>query len=807
MEKNYFRLAIRNLLKYRLITGINLFGLTVGVTCCLLITAYIIQELSYDRYNKNAARIYRVTRSFNNADGVVSLTLATVSPPFGYYLPADFPEIEKQTRLLEAGPVAIRYQEKLINEPDPFFADENLFRVFTVNVHKGDPVTALANPYSVMMTPQTARKYFGDEDPMNKTVRFRNLVNLKVTGIFEPFPVAAHVHPAMLVSFSSLADTLLYGAEQLRTNWGNNSLFTYLLLPPHYDPEKMVARFPAFLNNHMAGQYGGKKPSDFTKLGLQPLTRIHLYSHTDYEAEVNSDAKRVYIFSAIAFFILLIAGINYMNLSTARSALRAREIGIRKVLGAGRRELIFQFLSEAILLSAVAIVLGLILLYAAMPWLNRLADQHLTLSLLWKWPVLLSILLAPVLIGGLAGIYPAIFMSRFSPIKTLKGLFSPGRGTVSLRKGLVVFQFAVSIVLIITTAVVFRQLHYMQDKALGYDREQVVVMNLSSQVSDNYEAFRHDLLSNPSVKALTRSSRLPGGRLLDNSGASSLSGDSLVPVKTDIKYLAVDRDFLPAYGIQLAAGRNFSRDFGTDSSNFILNETAVRALNWPSAAAAVGKDFRYGLVRGHIIGVTKDFHFESMHQPIVPMILVQPAGNRDYNYLQVKIDGHNVRNALAHIERTWKKYSPEAPWQGNFLAENFDALYRSEQKQGGIFTAFSGIAILIACLGLLGLSAFTISQRIKEIGIRKVLGASTGSIVELLSRDFLLLVALAALIAFPVAWIAMHHWLQDFAYHTGLPWWLFLLAGAVAAIVALLTISIQAVRAACANPVKSLRTE
>jgi len=808
MIRNYIKIALRNLLKYRFISFINLFGLTVGLTCCLLITTYIINELSYDRYNKNADNIYRITRSFNNQDGVVSLKLSTISTPFGYYLPGDFPEIKKLTRLYDYGLVPLRYKEKLLNEEHLFFADEELFDVFSVNVLKGNPKTALADPYSVMMTEETAKKYFGDEDPINKVIRYNNQLDLKVTGIYKAFPENAHIHPPMMVSFETLKDTLIYGENNLRNGWGNNSFFTYILLPDHYDANKMISRFPAFLNNHMAAQYNGMQPAKFTKLGLQKLTDIHLYSHTDYEAEQNSDMKRVYIFAAVAFFILLIACINYMNLSTARSALRAKEIGIRKVIGARKKELITQFLSESVLLSWMAIILAAGILYLAVPWLNKMTDQHMSVSLLVNWQVLLPVFFTPFIIGIVSGIYPALFMSAFQPVKTLKGLFKAGTSTISLRKILVVTQFSISIILIITTAIVFQQLHFMQQKSLGFNREHIVVINYGGGLSSQFEAFRNELLTDANIKDATRSSRVPSGRLLDNLGASTLSGDSLKPTTTDIKFVSVDYNFIPTFGIQMAAGRNFSKEFGTDTASFVVNETTVKSLGWPSSQAAIGKDFKYGRVRGHIVGVVKDFHFESMHQPIAAMILVMlPPGQNYFNNLSVKIAGNNVAEALSHIENTWKKFVPESPYQSAFLDERFDALYKSEQKQGNIFTVFAFIAILIACLGLFGLSAFSISQRIKEIGVRKVLGATTGSIVALLSKEFLKLVAIAAVIAFPVAWYAMHNWLLDFAYRINMSWWIFILAAIIAAAVALFTISFQAVKAALSNPVKSLRSE
>jgi putative ABC transport system permease protein len=810
MFKNYFKLAWRNLTKYKFISFINLFGLTVGLTCCMLILTYILNELSYDRYNKDADQVYRVTRTFYDGNGKEMLNLSTVAPPFGYYLPTDFPEIEKMTRLLNSGTTPLRYKDKLINEPNVYFADGNLFDVFTVDVLKGNPKTALNDPFSIMLTEETAKKYFGNEDPINKVLRANNQFDVKVTGVYKAFPPNSHIHPNVLVSFNTLKDSAVYGEENLRTNWGNNSFFTYIKLPKNYNIEGMKARFPAFLDKHMAGQYGPNQPSKFTTLGLQKLTDIHLYSHTDYEAEPNGDIKRIYIFSAIALFILLIACINYMNLSTARSALRAREIGIRKVIGARKRELVIQFLSESILTAWSAILIALALLYFALPWLNKVSGQHLTISILLKWQILVPLFLSPFLIGFISGIYPALFMSSFQPVKTLKGLFKVGSGSINFRKVLVVTQFAISIILIVTTIIVFQQLRYMQNVSLGYNKEHIITMAYNSQMNDQYDAFRNTLLQNSNIKDVALSSRIPTGRLLDGMGAQVAGSDSMVPVKADIRYVAVDYDFIPTYGISLAAGRNFSREYGTDTSNFIINESAVKAVGWKDAGQAVGKDFKYGQFTGHIVGVVKDFHFESLHQAITPLVFVLPPPGKNqtfYNYISVKLSGNHINSTLNTIKNTWEKFSPDLPYQYTFLDENFSKLYASEQRQETIFTTFACIAIFIACLGLLGLSAFAISQRVKEIGVRKVLGANTTTIVSLLSKDFLKLVLIAAVIAFPVAWYVMHNWLQDFAYRISIQWWVFIIAAVVAALIALITVGMQAIKAAMVNPVKSLRSE
>ena len=812
MLKNYLKIAFRNLAKYKFISFINIFGLTVGLSCCLLILTYILHETSFDKYNSKADRIWRVTRSFNNKEGIVSLHLSSVAPPFGPLLLNDFPDIQKMTRLYPAGDLPMRYEDKIFSEKGVMFADNDLFGIFYIPLVRGDRKNALTDPFSVVMTPEIARKYFGDTDPINKVVRLDNKYNFKVTGLFNPLPSNSHFHPTLLLSFNTLKDSAIYGERNLMTNWGNNSFFTYLLLPENYPAHSLEAQLPAFVDRHMPSNKKdpSSRPSLYTKLFFQKLTDIHLRSHLDDEMEENGDITRVYIFGAIALFILLIACINYMNLSTARSALRAREIGIRKVAGAQRGEIITQFLSESVLISYMAILLAIGLAWLTLPWLNKVTGLELSLQSLLTTRTLLPILLMPFLVGILSGIYPALFMSSFQPSKVLKGLFKAGSGTVSFRKVLVVAQFAISIILIISTAIVFQQLHYMQKKSLGFDKEQVVTMLYNNGLDNTFEAFRNQLLQDPRIRQTTRSSRIPSGRLLDEQGASTESGDSLRPVTADIKYLAVDHDFVAAYGIPVVAGRDFSRDYATDTSSFLLNAAATRALGLKTTQEAVGKNFAYGGVKGKIIGVIGDFNFESMHQAIVPLIMVMPpasqAGN-SFARISVKIAGNDITGALAHLEKTWKRFLPVTPFEYTFLDDNFDKLYRSEQRQGTLFTSFAGIAIFIACLGLLGLSAFAISQRIKEIGVRKVLGASTGSIVQLLSLDFLKLVAIAALIAFPVAWYAMNNWLRDFAYRVSIQWWVFLVAGILAATVALVTISFQAVRAALANPVKSLRSE
>ena len=809
MIRNYLKIAIRNLLKHTFITSINLFGLTVGLSCCLLIMVFILHELSYDRYHGNADNIYRVERSFKNPEtGTLALELGSVAPPFGPLLENDFKEIQKITRLFSPGTTTLHFGDKKFKEQHIYFADEHFFSVFDVEVVKGNPSMALNDPFSIMLSEEMAEKYFGSEDPLNKTIRLDNRAGFKVTGVYKAFPDNSHVHPQIMLSFNTLKVPEIYGEENLRTHWGNNSFFTYLLLPESYAPEQLEAQFPAFLDRHINPEDGrGLKPSEWNSLNLTALTDIHLYSHKDQELEENGDIKRVYIFSAIALFILLIACINYMNLSTARSVLRAKEIGVRKVIGAGKGELITQFLSESVLISWLAAVFAIGITLVSLPLLNQVLGQNLSIGILMRAEVLIPLFLVPFAVGIFSGFYPAVFLSSFQPVKVLKGFFKAGSGGVSLRQALVTAQFTISIILIISTLVVYQQLQYMQDKSLGFDRDHMVTFPVSAAVSGNFDAFRNELLANLHIKEAGRSSRIPTGRLLDGGDSQINRGDSLSPLKANLRSVRADDQFFSAYGITLAKGRMFSANFGIDTSAFIINEAAVGTLGLKSVEDAIGKEFMYGDRKGRLVGVIRDFHFESLHQRIVPMVFFKAGSGADYNHVSVKISGKDIPSALSHLEKTWNSFDPEIPLEYTFLNDHYARLYLAEQRQGTVFSIFACIAIAIACLGLFGLSAFTISQRVKEIGIRKVLGAENATIVALLSKDFLKLILVAALIAFPLAWYAMHTWLEEFAYRIDMPLWAFFVAATSAALIAFLTIGYQAIKAATANPVKNLRTE
>ncbi len=811
MLKNYFKIALRNLLKNKGFSFINLFGLTIGLACCLLIGLYIWNELSFDRYHANADRIWRVSRQFLNSDGSEQLHLGHLAPPFGPLLKNDFPDIEEVSRMLQFT-VTFRKDDLLFAEDDVFLAEPATFKIFDIPLVSGNPETALNDPFTLLLSESMAEKYFKGENPVNQTLRGMGQFDFKVTGVFKDFPYNSHFHPNVLASFSTLRDTMVYGANQLRTNWGNNSFSTYLLLPKGYPAQNLEAQFPAFIDKNMAGYYSQGKASDRTKLYLTALTDIHLKSHLDSEIEENGNIKRVYIFAIIAALILLIACINYMNLSTARSMIRAKEIGVRKVVGAGRQEIALQFLSEAFLLALVATVLAAMLAQLSMPFVNQVLGQDLEVSATMLTMLPVAMLAVALLTGLLAGLYPAMFLSGMKPLNILKSGNAVDRksGGGGLRKVLVVGQFAISVALIIATVVVFKQLKFMQEKDLGMSKDHVVSMSYYDPLAATFDSFRNDILANPAIKSVTRCSRIPSGRLLDSFGSAEveLGADSLQKSSVDLKSLTVDHQFVPTFGIEVAAGRNFREGQGSDRfGSFVINESAAISIGYPTPEDAVGKRIKYAGRDGRIIGVLGDFNFESLHQGIQPMIFVIPRDSTFYSYVSVKLEGADISGGLAQLETTWAKFLPQFPFEYQFLDENFGKLYETEQRQGRVFIGFSFLAILVACLGLFGLTAFVAQQRVKEIGIRKVLGATTPGIVALLSKDFMKLVLVALIIAAPVGWYLMDGWLNDFAYRIEIGWWVFVMAGLVAIAVAFFTISYQGVKAAMANPVDSLRSE
>jgi len=798
MINNYFKIAWRNLLRGKIFSVINITGLAIGLTAFLLLALYINDELGYDRFHENGDRIYRVSREFLAEDGSTDLHLANVAPPYGPLIAQDFPEVEQVVRMLRTN-LTIQYGDALFNEERAFFAEDGFLDMFTVNVVQGDAHTALKDPFTILLSTTLAKKYFGSENPIGKMVRVDAREEMMVTGVFEPFPGQSTMHPELLISFTTLNDDNIYGTERLRTNWGNNSFNTFLLLPKGYDVQKIADAFPAFQNKHM-----GENTSKWSVLHLMKLTDIHLHSHTDSEIEPTSDIRYIYFFSAIALFILVIACINYMNLTTARSAKRAKEVGMRKVVGAQRSQLIRQFLTESLLYTLIALIISFILSFATLPLLNSLSGKNLLFSDLFS-PAFLGIAAGVMLFTALAsGSYPAFFLTAFQPIKVFKGKVASDVKRGVLQQLLVTVQFAIAVLLIICTTVVYNQMKHVQDFKLGYTKEQVIILPATGD-SAAFESMRQQLIQHTGIVNVARSSRIPTGRLLDGQGASVVRGGELAPTGAMIKGLAIDEQFIPTYQIEMVAGRNLSHVHPTDrTEGFILNESAVRTLGLGSPEDAIGKGFAYGSQKGQIIGVTKDFHFESLHEHMVPLAMaMNPDG---YAWWSVRASG-NVRAALDQLESVWKVRFPNAPFRYDFLDNRFAELYNREQTQQVLFGIFAGIAIFISCLGLLGLSMYMAELRMKEIGIRKVMGASVSGIVQLLSRDFLKLVLIAIVVAAPIAWWLMSKWLEDFAYRIDIQWWMFAAAGLAAVVIALITVSWQAIRAAVANPVDSLRDE
>lgn len=811
MLTNYFKIALRNFARNKVYSAINIGGLAVGIAACILIFLFIKDELSYDRYHSKADRIYRVTRDFLSKDGSVSLHLARVAPPVGPLLTQDFPEIETICRMLP-GTLLLEDEEKqkTFREENFFFAEPTAFQLFDIELLKGNPDKALQDPFAILLSDQMVEKYFPNEDPIGKVLKFGSdtKLSLRVEGVYKSFPVNAHMHPDFLASFSTLNDTAVYGAEGLKTNWSNNSFPTYLLLPSAAEAKRLEAQFPAFLDRHLAGtdHARDRKPSEFTNLYLQKLTDIHLHSHLDSELEENGDYSSVMVLSVVGLIILLIACINYINLSTARSTSRAKEVGVRKVIGAARHNLITQFLLESVLIASMATVLALGITELVLPWLNAFTDKQIVFHIFSDGWFLVLLLTLPVLVGVLAGLYPAIYLSHFQAATVLKGTLSSSSRNPLLRKSLVILQFSISIVLIIATGIIFQQLLYMQQKDLGFDKEQLLVLPNYTALTPQYEAFKAELVKSSTVQGVGRSQLVPTDQLLNSMGAQVMKGDSLAPTSATIKFVTVDHDLLDVYKVKLAAGRNFSRSHASDdTAAYIINEATARMIGWQDPRQAIDQVLSYGDNRGRIIGVVKDFNFESLHKEISPMVFMI-SRSENYGNISVKISG-DTRQAMAHIEQTWERFLPGYPFEYDFIDQLYGKSYEAEQQKAQIFSIFSGVAIFIACLGLFGLASYTTVQRTKEIGIRKVFGASVLRIVTLLSTDFLKLVLVANLIAWPLAWYAMRRWLQDFAYRIEIQTDVFWVAAFLAFLIAIATISFHAIRAASANPIKALRTQ
>jgi putative ABC transport system permease protein len=817
MLRNYLKVAFRSLFRNKLTSFINIFGLALAMACSVLIYGFIQDELSFDKYHKNADRVYRVTRSFHSPEGEVNLHLANVAPPIGPLLKNDFGEISVMARTINYG-IVIGLEEngelKMANsEQNLFLAEPALFRIMDIPVISGNPEVSLARPFTVMLSQKTALRYFNTENVIGKRLRANNQFDLEVTGVYKDFPFQSHWHPEFLVSFSTLEDDNVYGRTGLETNWGNNSFGTYLLFDEGTDVSKVESRLAAFIDKHF-GNYAranwGVPPeweaSKSTTLYLQKLTDIHLRSHLDDEIEVNGNIRSVYMMGVIGVFIILIACFNFINLSTARATKRAKEVGLRKVVGAFKNQLVLQYLSESVLIAVLSLLLALVLSAAGLQLLNDFTGKNLTLSLFTDPRFVAGIVMFALMIGILAGVYPAFFISAFKPALTLKGQQGSAKGKSTLRRGLVVVQFSISIILIIATMITFQQLSYISSRDLGYSRDQVLTLPNYNELGESYDAFYNEVTKSSLIKNVGRSSRVPTGRLLDSYGdAKIMKGDSLISAPVNLKTIAVDPEFFGTYSIDMAAGRNFSKAIPTDDSlAFIINEAAAKEIGWKDLQSHIDEEFEYAGVRGKLIGIVKDFHFESLHQHIAPMIFV---GNNRYNTLSFKIEGNNTKAGVQYLEKVWKDFLPARPFNFQFLSERFQALYDAEAKQSQLFTTFSGLAIFIASLGLFGLATFNAMQRVKEIGIRKVLGASVPHILGLLSKEIVILILVANVIAWPVAYYFMKGWLESFAYHIDMNVLVYIFAAFIAVVIALITVSAQTIRAATSNPAQTLKYE
>ncbi len=788
MIQNYAIVAARNFRKHKAYSLINVAGLAIGIAVSTFIFLWIRDELSFDRFHAGARDIYRLTEDQKNADGTI-FPVAVTPDLLGPGLKADFPEVIEFSRYRPVGRNLVSFGEKQFYETGIAFVDPAFLGIFSFPLLKGDPATALGGPTSLIITETVARKYFGREDPMGRTLRLFDALDFKVTGVARDVPRNSHLRFSFLVNFDVALKQL-----GMSGGWENNNFYTYVRLAPNADPAKIAAPVYNYLKKI--------RPQTTTFINLQPLRDIHLRSSYAIDIDGASQAKAQYvrIFAVIAFLVLLIACINYMNLATARSGLRSREVGVRKVVGAGRPEIIRQFFGESLLFAAVSGLFAAGLVRLLLPQFNHLTGKAVPPGALAAAPVVLFLAAAALFAGVLSGIYPALFLSAFRPASIFRGGSMTGTRSALFRKSLVVLQFALSTVFIAGTLVIGSQIRFMRTKDLGYKGDSVVHFRLRGNLRNNYQAFKDELSRTVGILGVTSSSDIPTYTVHSTTAFSwegKAAGDYLL-----IHQFSVDYDYFETLGMEMAAGRSFSRDFPADKDAFIVNETAARRMGFGDP---IGKWVNLYDRKGPIVGVVKDFNFKSLHAAVEPLVLrVEPA--RDA-YVLVKMRYQGLTAGLETVRRLHAKYNPRFPFEYEFLDDSLGELYRSDRRFGAIVGAFTGLAIFISALGLFGLASFLIERRTKEIGIRKILGADMGRVVVLLSKDFLQWVALANLIAVPVAYFAMHQWLRSFAYRTGISVWVFAAAGGLAIGIAMLTISTHCVRAAASNPARSLRYE
>lgn len=814
MIKNYLKLAWRNLMKSKVFSFINVFGLSIGLTCCMLIALYLHKELGYDSHHKNANRLFQLGTTFVK-EGKEDRT-ANTPAPMARTMQMEFPEIEKTTRLLKMfadDRTLFQYTEsggerKSFFETKGFVADSTFFQVLTYKFKEGDPATALMNPNSIVISEAIAAKIFGKESPIDKTLFISSSTigdgDCRITGVFADAGTASHIDAGFFISAGSASSNGFFSQTSLATN---NMFYTYFLLKPGVDAKKLEAKFPAFIEKH-AGE-NLKEMGFYKKQFLTAVKDVHLYANTTANVSPSGSVTYLYILGSIALFTLLIACINFMNLSTARSSKRAAEVGVRKVLGAEKGSLIRQFIGESVLMSMIAFVFALAFARLLLPLFSRLSAKEIIFSFEQHGVLLAGFLALALLTGLLAGSYPAFYLSAFQPVKVLKGKITNSLAANSLRKGLVVFQFVISAGLIVASVIINNQMQYLRNKDLGFEKDRQVVIPLrSTTAKSSYTALKAELKKNTQIENVGASMYYPG--IINPSDMPFYKeGENMKSAKRTFMNW-VDVSFLQTLGIKPAAGRLYSPEFPADTMlRMIVNEEAVRKIGFKSSADAIGKDIMFDwqgeTTRWQIIGVVKDFHFVDLHSAIEPYGF--QVMNRGFNYIIAHVKSDNMGSVLQSMGNTWKQLNPNEPFEYTFLNDDFQKNYEADNRLAGIVQNFTIIAILISCLGLFGLATFSAEQRTKEIGVRKVLGASVGNLVGLLSKEFLKLVFIAILIASPITWLVMNKWLQDFAYRTNISWLVFAITAVIAIGIALLTISFQAIRAALANPVKSLRTE
>lgn len=794
MFSNYLKVTIRNAIKHKFYALLNILGLSIGMTCFLLIILYVKYELSFDNFHTKSDRIYRLVTDIETPTEM--LKIEATSTPMAAFMKSDFPEVENVVRIDDAR-FLLQKDEQTFQEDLVMLADASFFQIFDFTLLQGNPKSALKAPLSIVLTEDAAKKYFSNEDPMGQRLLLENEYDATVTGVMKNVPNNSSFDFEVLLSMSSRLEVF---DPEINEHWGNFSNISYVLLVEQADPKNLESKLPGFLNKYISENDVSSGMN--YRLLLEPLSDVYYSQRGGF---ITGNINNVRIFSVIAIFILLIACINFMNLATARASERAKEVGVRKVIGAVRHQLTTQFLFESILMSLVAAFLSVVLSELLLPTFNQIAGNQVADTIFRNTSFLTGFMGIALLIGFLAGIYPALVLSRFKSSVILKGRFSSSQRGVLLRKSLVVIQFALSIILIIGTLVVYLQLSFMRNQSLGFKKDQVLVIDFrgDDQVQEKTDIFRQQLGNHPQVKSVTVSSSVPG-RGNSNAYTEIENPDGLMQA-SNINLFFVDYNFLESYQMQLSAGRFFSEEFITDSTALIVNQALVESYGYASAEDIIGKKYSQWGVEGEIIGVVENYHFRSLKEKIAPLtIRLAPSFSR---YISLNIQSDQISSAISELEGIWKNLAPQRPFNFFFMDDAFDQQYRAEVRFGQLFIYFSSLAIFIACLGLLGLISFTVVQRTKEIGIRKVLGASEASIVKMLSKDFLVLVLIAFFVASPVAWYSLQQWLAEFAYRTTIPWWAFILAGVTATLIAMLTISLQSVKAAIANPIDSLKSE